>query len=207
MQAYTPIDLKNLKTVLDSFSLAYLYATACDFPESVIPLHSYCVSPNSSLILGQSSVAPDTLSTPIYINVPFPAIYTTAKPKCKGVQVKRKYKPVAMKTKPVASQVSKDFRIKRHILGNPLVTIPSLDPNPPPFILTSCFNNKCKVIFVKEHNTGFLTQAELNVLVNLIAKQDTTFAWEDSEQGSCWPNFFPPVHIPTIPHVLWVQHN
>ena len=72
---------------------------------------------------------------------------------------------------------------------------------------TSCFNNKCKATFVKEHNTGFLTQAKLNVLVNLVAKQDTTFAWEDSEQGSLWPDFFSPVHIPTIPHIPWVQHN
>ena len=86
-----------------------------------------------------------------------------------------------MKTKPVASQVSKDFRIERHILGDPLAMIPSLNPKPPPFILTSCFNNKCKATFVKEHNTGFLTQAKLNILVDLVAKQDTAFAEEDLE--------------------------
>ena len=155
--------------------------TACDYPESVIPSHSYFVSPDSSLIFGQSSVAPDTLSTPVYVNIPFPAVYTTAEPKRKGVQVKKKYKPVAMKTKPVASQVSEDFRIERHILGDPLANIPSLDPNPPPFQPTPRFTDERKTTFVKEHNTGFLTPAKLNVLVNLVAKQDTAFAWEDSK--------------------------
>ena len=106
-----------------------------------------------------------------------------------------------MKTKPVASQVSKDFRIKRHILGDPLANIPSLNPNPPPFVPTSHFTNERKATFVKEHDTGFLTLAELNVLVDLVAKQDTAFAWEDSERGSLRPNFFPPVRIPTISHV------
>ena len=126
------------------------------------------------------------------------------KPKCKGVQIKKKYKPVTMKTKPVASQVSKDFRIEQQILGNSLATIPQLDSNLPPFILTPHFSNNQKATFVKEHNTGFLTQTELNVLVDLVAKQETAFAWEDSERGSMQPNFFPLVHIPTIPHVPWV---
>ncbi|KNZ74950.1 hypothetical protein J132_05348 [Termitomyces sp. J132] len=41
----------------------------------------------------------------------------------------------------------------------------------------------------------------------MVAKQEKTFAWEDSKQGSLRPDFFLPVHIPTIPHILWVQHN
>ena len=88
MQSYTPIDLKNLRTFTNSLSLAYLYATTCDYPEFVIPTNSYFISPNLSLILGQSSVTPNTLSTPIYVNVPFPTIYTAAEQKRKGVQVK-----------------------------------------------------------------------------------------------------------------------
>ncbi|KNZ81496.1 hypothetical protein J132_00462 [Termitomyces sp. J132] len=41
----------------------------------------------------------------------------------------------------------------------------------------------------------------------MVAKQEKAFAWEDSEWGSLRPDFFPPVRIPTIPHVPWVQHN
>ncbi|KAG5350641.1 hypothetical protein C0989_010001, partial [Termitomyces sp. Mn162] len=55
----------------------------------------------------------DTDTTPIYINTPFPAQFVANKPtKQKGVQKKKKYKPVTMKTKPVAGHVSKDFWIE-----------------------------------------------------------------------------------------------
>ncbi|KAG5328458.1 hypothetical protein C0989_010417, partial [Termitomyces sp. Mn162] len=81
--------------------------------------------------------------TPTYVNIPFPAQFVANKPpKQRGVQVKKKYKPVAMKTKPVASHVSEDFRIKCQIIGNPLATIPQLNPNPPPFVLTKQFTSE-----------------------------------------------------------------
>ncbi|KAG5337137.1 hypothetical protein C0989_010564 [Termitomyces sp. Mn162] len=55
----------------------------------------------------------DIDTAPVYIHTPFPAQFVTNKPtKQKGVQVKKKYKPVAMKTKPVTSHISKDFQIK-----------------------------------------------------------------------------------------------
>ncbi|KAG5349610.1 hypothetical protein C0989_002763 [Termitomyces sp. Mn162] len=48
--------------------------------------------------------------TPIYVNTPFPAQFVANEPaKQKGVQVKKKYKLVTMKTKPVTSHISKDF--------------------------------------------------------------------------------------------------
>ena len=51
VQSYTPIDLKNPKTVTNSLSLAYLYVTACNYPESAIPMHSDFFSLDLSLIL------------------------------------------------------------------------------------------------------------------------------------------------------------
>ncbi|KNZ80379.1 hypothetical protein J132_06116, partial [Termitomyces sp. J132] len=82
------------------------------------------------------------------------------------------YKPVAMKTKPVASHVSEDFRIKCQIIGNPLVTIPQLNPNPPPFIPTKRLTSERQAKLVKDHDTGFLTTDEINVLVDMVAKQE-----------------------------------
>ncbi|KAG5349398.1 hypothetical protein C0989_004172, partial [Termitomyces sp. Mn162] len=76
-------------------------------------------------------------TTPTYINIPLPAQFVTNEStKRKGVQVKKKYKQVTMKTKPVAGHVSKDFRIEQHIIGNPLATMLPLDPNLPPFVPT-----------------------------------------------------------------------
>ncbi|KAG5731809.1 hypothetical protein E4T56_gene1548 [Termitomyces sp. T112] len=172
-------------------ALAYLYTMASDISDLSLPPHAYLVSTDTSnpLILGQTlpldTCVTDTTLT--YINIPFPAQYVANKPpKRKGVQVKKKYKPVAMKTKPVTSHISKDFQIERQIIGNPLATIPPLNPNAPPFVPTN---------------------DEINVLVDMVAKQEKAFAWEDSKRGSLRPDFFPPVCIPTIPHIPWVQHN
>jgi hypothetical protein len=45
---------------------------------------------------------------------------------------KKKYKPVAKKVRPVIGELPKKFRIKRKIIGDPLDTIPTLNPNPHP---------------------------------------------------------------------------
>ena len=37
--------------------------------------------------------------------------------------------------------------------------------------------------------------------------QDKGFAWDDSERGCFWTDFFPPVDFPVVPHTPWVQHN
>ncbi|KAG5333789.1 hypothetical protein C0989_004836 [Termitomyces sp. Mn162] len=95
-------------------TLAYLYTTASDVSNLSLPPRAYLVSTDTSnpLILGQTlpldTYVTDT--TPTYVNIPFPTQYVANKPpKQKGVQVKKKYKPVAMKTKPVTSHVSEDF--------------------------------------------------------------------------------------------------
>ncbi|KAG5350083.1 hypothetical protein C0989_000263 [Termitomyces sp. Mn162] len=116
-------------------------------------------------------------TTPTYINIPFPAQFVANEPpKQKGVQVKKKYKPATMKTKPVTSHVSKDFKIEQHIIGDPLATMPQLDPNSPPFVLTQQFTSKQQVKLVKDNDTGFLTSNEINVLVDTVTKQDKAFA-------------------------------
>ncbi|KAG5349184.1 hypothetical protein C0989_005415 [Termitomyces sp. Mn162] len=123
------------------FALAYLYTTASNISDLSLPPRAYLVSTDTSnpLILGQAlpldTCVTDT--TPTYVNIPSPAQYVANKPpKQKGVQVKKKYKPVTMKTKPVTSHVTEDFRIERQIIGDPLATIPPLNLNPPPFIPT-----------------------------------------------------------------------
>ncbi|KAG6859784.1 hypothetical protein C0995_004079, partial [Termitomyces sp. Mi166 len=103
-------------------------------------------------------------------------------PKCKGVQMKKKYKPVALKVKPVAGTVPEDFCIERKIKGDLLADMLKLDPNLPPFILTGHFTEERKNQFLKEHNTGFLHTNKLNVLVDLVTKQNQVLAWEVEEK-------------------------
>ena len=42
---------------------------------------------------------------------------------------------------------------------------------------------------------------------HLVQMQEKGFAWEDSERGHFREDFFPPVDIPGIPHMPWVEHN
>ncbi|KAG6880707.1 hypothetical protein C0992_002934, partial [Termitomyces sp. T32_za158] len=61
--------------------------------------------------------------------------------------------------------------------------MPPLTPNPPPFVPTGRFTDDRRKQFLANHDKGFLTAAELDVLTDLMAKQNKAFAWEDSERG------------------------
>jgi hypothetical protein len=50
------------------------------------------------------------------------------------LSAKKKYKPVAKKVHPVIGELPKRFCIEHKIIGNPLDDLPTLNPNPPPFI-------------------------------------------------------------------------
>ncbi|KAG6882064.1 hypothetical protein C0993_012060, partial [Termitomyces sp. T159_Od127] len=71
--------------------------------------------------------------------------------------------------------------------------MPPLDPNLPLFQPTGRFTKERRQQFLKDYDTGFLTPAELNVLSDLISKQNKAFAWDDTERGSFRTDFFPPV--------------
>ncbi|RPD67857.1 hypothetical protein L226DRAFT_424222, partial [Lentinus tigrinus ALCF2SS1-7] len=52
------------------------------------------------------------------------------------LKVKKKYKPVALKVKPVVGELPKEYRIVRNMIGDPLEGMPELSPNPQPFAPT-----------------------------------------------------------------------
>ena len=54
----------------------------------------------------------------------------------RGIVTKKKYKPVTKKVKPVIAELPKKYQIVQNIVGDLLETMPSLDPNPPPFQTT-----------------------------------------------------------------------
>ncbi|KAG5334800.1 hypothetical protein C0989_003066 [Termitomyces sp. Mn162] len=143
---------------------SYLYATASNISDLSLPPRSYLVSANTSnpLILEQTLPLDThiTDTTPTYVNIPFPTQFVTNEP---------------------PNHVSKDFQIKHQIIGNPLVTIPQLNPNPPPFVPTKQFTREQQAKLVKDHDTGFLTTGKINVLVDMVTKQKKAFAWKDSK--------------------------
>ncbi|KAG6871598.1 hypothetical protein C0992_010657, partial [Termitomyces sp. T32_za158] len=200
----TSANIHSQNTSLTDSALAYLYLTASDNFDKYSSDDTYLTTlPNSSCPAALGLTKARNCTSDLSNNL---STYVTA-PKQKGVQIKKKYKPVALKTKPVTSSISEDFRIKQKIIGDPLADMPPLTPNPPPFVPTGRFTNKRRKQFIADHNKGFLTAAELNVLTNFMAKQNKAFAWEDSECSSLRTDFFLPVVIPTIPHIPWTERN
>jgi hypothetical protein len=122
------------------------------------------------------------------------------------LSTKKKYKPVALKVKPVIGTLPDKFRIIRNIVGDPLKDIPKLPTHPPPFTPTGRYTQERKDLFDKL-NPGFLLPTERNLLHYFMMIHNEAFAWETSERGHFREDFFPPIDIPVIPHKPWVQRN
>jgi len=123
-----------------------------------------------------------------------------------SVAVTKKYKPVAKKVKPVISALPSEFRIVRHITGDPLKDMPIIQPKPPDFTPTGRYTKE-RMQKLDDLHADFLQPEELRLMHHFMMEQNLGFAWDDSERGRFKPEFFPPVEIPTIPHKPWVQKN
>src|SRR6202142_103222 len=123
------------------------------------------------------------------------------------LSTKKKYKPVAQKTKSVLAELPQKFRVVRKIEGNPLKDMPVLDPNPPPFQPCRQYMQDRKDKMDKQHPGDFLLPDERALLHHFICKQNEGFAWDDSERGSFRTDFFPPIDFPVVPHTPWVEKN
>ena len=131
-------------------------------------------------------------------------------PKSEEKQVTRsvyKYKPVALKTKPVIGELPGEFRIKREILGDPLADMPKLSTNPPEFEPTGRYTWERKEKMDKQHKGDFLWIEERKLMHHFMMLQNEGFAWEDQERGRFREDFFPPIDIPVIPHKPWILKN
>ena len=123
-----------------------------------------------------------------------------------NLSTKKKYKPVALKVRPVVGELPAKFRIIRNIIGDPLKDLPTLNPNPPPFIPSGRYTLERKGIFDKL-NPGFLLPAERDLIHHFMTLHQDAFAWDDSERGHFREDFFPPIEIPVVPHTPWVLRN
>lgn len=118
-----------------------------------------------------------------------------------------KYKPVAVKVRPVLADTPPEFRIIRDIKGDPLADMPQLNPTPGDFKPTGRYTQERRDAFIKLHNIGFLWPKELRIIDDLMMKQYEGFAWDDSERGKFKPEYFPPVVMPVLEHTPWVKRN
>lgn len=124
-----------------------------------------------------------------------------------SVFASKKYKPVALKVKPVYTELPDYYRIKRNISGDPLEDMPVLSAHPPEFISTGRYTQERKEIIDNVHKGNFLWPEERKLVHHLMMEQNQAFAWDDSERGRFRTDFFPPVVMPTIEHKPWVYRN
>jgi Integrase zinc binding domain/RNase H-like domain found in reverse transcriptase len=119
----------------------------------------------------------------------------------------KKYKPVAVKVRPIYAELPDQYRIKRNIQGDPLQGLPKLNPKPPDFVPTGRYTQERKEIIEQGHKEEFLWPEEKKLMHHLMMEQEKAFAWDDSERGSFRQDFFPPIIIPTVDHAPWVYRN
>ena len=118
-----------------------------------------------------------------------------------------KYKPVALKMKPVIGELPGEFRIRREIIGDPLLEMPKLLVKPPEFEPTGRYTQEWKEKMDERHKDDFLLEEERKLMHHFMMLQNGGFAWEDQERGRFPENFFPPIDIPVVPHKPWVLKN
>lgn len=120
---------------------------------------------------------------------------------------KKPYKPVAKKVRAQLAELPSKFRIQRKIIGDPLASMPILDPNPPPFAPTGRYTQERKDKIDEIHSDNFLLPQERLLMHDFMRKQNEGFAWIDSERGNFRTDFFPPIDFPVVPHKPWVEKN
>jgi len=116
----------------------------------------------------------------------------------------KKYKPVALKVKPVLGTLPERFRITREIVEDPLKNMPRLPERPPEFQTKGRYNLDRKEKLDAVHLAGFLWPEERKLMHWLVAEQNEAFAWDDTERGK-FKEFFLLVEIPTVAHIPWVE--
>ena len=174
------------------WSVPRVYLSACDFSD-----------PSSRLVI-PASIPSDVVSSFSILSPAFENIESYA---MTVLLPKKKYKPVALKVKPVIAGVAERFRIVRNIRGNPLEDLPILDPNPKPFIPTGRYTQERRDKFDEVHSEDFLWPAEREILHDFMCKQNEGFAWNDSERGHFREDFFPPIVFPLVDHIPWREKN
>jgi len=102
-------------------SLTQFYLSTLDLLKNMYPNVTFCMMTQTTVPIGLH-----TLSYAM-----FEGMITK-----KGVVTKKKYKPVALKVRPVIAELPEQFCIYCNIISNPLEAMLTLNPNPLPFTPT-----------------------------------------------------------------------
>ncbi|TFY52589.1 hypothetical protein EVJ58_g9929 [Rhodofomes roseus] len=118
----------------------------------------------------------------------------------------RRYKPVARKVRPVPTYMPNPSAQKLVPIEVP--TPPPLSTNPAPrsqFTSTQRLTQERLDAILKTVPDGFLTEAELDLMVHVLDVNQQALAWTEEERGTFSSKYFPDYEIPVIEHVPWTR--
>ena len=146
-------------------------------------LYATFLSASKASIKDSSSISPSNISSTDSI----PPVFT---------RMKKKYKPVLQKVRPLVTNLPDWFRIVQNITGDPLENMPKLNPRPPSFVPTPWYSLECKAIIDKNYPGDFLWPEERNIMHDFIQSHETGLVWHENKQGNFRADFFPPIEFP-----------
>lgn len=116
------------------------------------------------------------------------------------------YKKVSKKVHPVAASLPEDFRIIRRHPEDPLLTLPILPTQPPPFTPGNRLTQE-RYDALKLNRFDFLWPEEVELLAHVLKVNEIALAWTEGERGCFQDDYFSLVKIPTIAHTPWAYKN
>jgi hypothetical protein len=151
-------------------SIAYMSLDSDKSPSLHIPLSTSTSSVPTSTNFCTFSLAPNHTPHTHFDSLHRSLLIPLDSTKSEQVSVfaaKKKYKPVALKTRPLLANLPDKFQIVRNITGDPLTNIPILTPTPPPFAPTGRYTTKHRDRIDKVHSGDFLWPADVMMVVCL----------------------------------------
>jgi transposase InsO family protein len=116
------------------------------------------------------------------------------------------YKKVAKKVHPVAASLPEDFRVIRRRPEDPLLSLPQLPTQPPPFSPGPRLTQE-RFEELDINKFDFLQPKEVKLAAYVLRVNEKALAWTESERGRFRDDYFSPVKIPTIAHTPWAHKN
>src|SRR6201996_6540436 len=135
--------------------------------------------PNFDLLFSAPAPKQNHYSATMQTHTPYVEFENTKPPT--AIFAGKKYKPIALKIRPIETELPSRFRIIREIKGNPLENLPQLPTQLADFQPTGRYTAECKEQFDKVHDTGFLLPEEQKLIHQFMCLQNGSFAWTNQE--------------------------
>jgi hypothetical protein len=116
------------------------------------------------------------------------------------------YKKVMNKVHPMPASLLEDFHNVRRFSEDLLLTLPSLPTSPPDFVPGLCLTEE-RLDALNLNKSEFLWPEELKLLQHILLLNESGLAWTEDEKGRFCDDYFAPIKISTIKHVLWIYKN